>query len=55
MWSDRLECITKCMEELARIRSTFGTHHPEATGIEIGELDQLEELHRLLYEGEVKC
>ena len=51
-WSDRLERIAKCMDELARIRATFGKKNPEAVGAQIGQCDWLEELHRLLYDWE---
>jgi type II secretory pathway component PulJ len=50
MWSDRVERIATCMDELARVRRTFGKHHPQAMIIEVGEMDQLSELHRLLWE-----
>jgi hypothetical protein len=49
---DRLRRIATCTDELARIRSTFGKNHPQAMIIEVGELDQLEELHRLIWEEE---
>jgi hypothetical protein len=50
MWSDRVERIATCMDELARLRNTFGHFHPQAVIIEVGELDQLEELHRLVWD-----
>jgi len=50
MWSDRVERIATCMDELARVRRTFGKHHPQAMIIEVGEMDQLSELHRLLWD-----
>jgi hypothetical protein len=51
MWSDRVERIVTCMDTLASIRSTFGKKYPVdlTMVIQVGELDQLEELHRLLW------
>jgi putative lipoic acid-binding regulatory protein len=40
------------MDELAQVRSTFGKYHPQAVIIEVGEMDQLSELHRLIWEEE---
>ncbi len=55
MWSDRLERIAKCMDELENIRESQRLYK-EPTSlrmiIQVGELDQLSELHRLLYDWE---
>jgi hypothetical protein len=50
MWSDRLERIATCMAELERIYADYKEQPELATIIAVGELDQLSELHRLLYE-----
>ena len=52
MWSDRLERITQCMEELERVRETFGKKHPQAVIIQVGQCDWISELHRLLWDWE---
>ncbi len=55
MWSDRLERIEKCMDELAYNRDSQRKYKEPADlrmVIEVGELDQLEELHRLLHDWE---
>jgi hypothetical protein len=46
--SPRIEQIARCCAELARLR----THFPcgPCDGVAVGEMDWLEELHRLLYE-----
>lgn len=50
MWSDRLERIATCMAELERIYADYKAAPEQAMFICIGEMDQLSELHRLLYE-----
>ena len=50
MWSDRLERIATCMAELERIYADYKAAPEQAMAICIGELDQLSELHRLLWE-----
>lgn len=55
MWYDRVERIVKCMDELESNREAQRLHKEPAMLrmiIEVGELDQLEELHRLLYDWE---
>lgn len=55
MWYDRLERIVKCMDELENNREYQRLYKEPAMLrmiIEVGELDQLAELHRLLYEWE---
>ena len=54
---DRLSRITRCMNELEFIRGWYGKSEAELAtkgfwvmGLELGEMDQLTELHRLLYE-----
>jgi hypothetical protein len=39
MWSDRVERIATCTDNLERIRSTFGKGHPEAMIIQVGQCD----------------
>jgi hypothetical protein len=52
MWSDRLERIAKCMDELEVCRKAMQCEEPTniRMAIQIGECDQLTELHRLLWE-----
>jgi len=50
MWSGRTERICTCMDELARIRADYKQQPELAMIIAVGELDQLSELHRLLWE-----
>lgn len=47
----RLKAISDITDFLEEIRKSYGTHKHECTKIinQIGELDGLEELHRLLY------
>ena len=53
--SDRIAAISRIMNELETLREMYGSTqvHPVAStyafGIELGECDWLEELHRLLY------
>ena len=50
MRSLRQKAIATCMDDLAAIRSTFGKNHPQSVSIQVWECDQLEELHRLIWE-----
>jgi hypothetical protein len=50
MWSDRLERIATCMAELERIYAGYKEQPELAMIIAVGELDQLSELHRLVWE-----
>jgi hypothetical protein len=50
MWSDRLERIATCMAELERIYADYKAAPEQAMFICIGEMDQLSELHRLLFD-----
>ena len=50
MISLRQKAIATCMDDLAAIRSTFGKNHPQSVSIQVWECDQLEELHRLIWE-----
>jgi hypothetical protein len=51
--SDRLARIDHCMRELDRLEHSHGLpNQNDRWGVSIGELDWLEELHRLLYFGD---
>lgn len=52
IYDDRLTQITKTMQELENIHIAMEKHKDPLTAIiiQVGECDQLEELHRLLYE-----
>jgi hypothetical protein len=50
MWSDRLERIATCMAELERIYADYKAAPEQAMFIAVGEMDQLSELHRLVWE-----
>jgi hypothetical protein len=53
MWSDRLERIATCMDELENNRESQRKYKEPASLrmiIEVGEMDQLSELHRLIWE-----
>ncbi len=46
----RLDAIDRCMGELDRLQHSHGLPDlSDRWGVSIGELDWLEELHRLLY------
>ena len=50
MWSDRLERIATCMAELERIYADYKAAPELGMFICVGEMDQLSELHRLVWE-----
>jgi hypothetical protein len=57
MWSDRVERIVACMEFLEWVRSQWPANrlNPDRGAAminQVGELDQLSELHRLIWEWE---
>ena len=50
---NRLTAIAKCTDELERLRLAWTTSpRADFIGIQLGELDWLEELHRLLFNPE---
>ena len=47
----RLQEIARCTDELASLRDSYGLSRPgDRAGVTLGEMDWLEELHRLLYD-----
>jgi hypothetical protein len=49
--TSRLRAISKCTDELARLRDAYGLPDVgDRYGVTLGEMDWAEELHRLLYE-----
>jgi len=52
MWSDRVERIATCMEDFAWCRAQRSTPEGKTMINQVGELDQLSELHRLIWEEE---
>ena len=50
---DRLDSISKCMEELSRVRDLRPMRPDAYEGLMVAELDWLEELHRLVHDNPV--
>jgi hypothetical protein len=49
--TSRLRAISKCTDELARLRDAYGLPDVgDRYGVTLGEMDWAEELHRLLYD-----
>lgn len=47
--SSRLRSISRCCDELEKMRANFVSYPDEKVSVQVGECDWLEELHRLLY------
>ena len=47
--ADRLAAISRCCDELARVRALRPAYPDQLDGLMLAELDWLEELHSLLY------
>ena len=45
----RLSAISRCCDELEKMRANFVLYPEEKVSVQVGECDWLEELHRLLY------
>ena len=45
----RLAAISRCTDELEKMRANFRLYPDEKVSVQVGECDWLEELHRLLY------